>query len=99
MNRFIPFYGIFVCFEQIKNGTLLPESKMFTITSFYHGIISSLLLLNCSMRKLSFVLIATVGLFLTSCQPDMTGRKAIVPASLENVRTPNEFEIVTSLSE
>lgn len=49
------------------------------------------------MRKLFFVLIATVGLFFTSCQPDMTGRKAIVPASLENVQTPNEFEIVTSL--
>lgn len=46
MNRFIPFYGIFVCFEQIKKGTLLPEDKMFTITLFYHGIISPLIIIE-----------------------------------------------------
>lgn len=48
------------------------------------------------MRNLIFIA-AIAGLFLTSCQPDTVGRKAVMPATLENVQTPDEFEIVTSL--
>lgn len=48
------------------------------------------------MRNLIFIA-AIAGLFLTSCQPDTVGRKAVIPATLENVQTPDEFEIVTSL--
>lgn len=48
------------------------------------------------MKKV-FPFLIFAGLFFSSCQSDMVGRKAVMPASLETIQTPERFEIVTSL--
>lgn len=49
------------------------------------------------MRKLIFITV--IGLSLTSCQPDTLSKSVVVPATLENIKMPEEgFTVVTTLT-
>lgn len=43
MKKFIPFYGMYVCHEEIMNGKLDSDDIMYTLTAAYHGGILALI--------------------------------------------------------